>query len=89
MIQLLLEAAGADDVSRELVSVDPRGLEAPADWDDLRSPETYIGYARATNLCLARGASHDAPAIQAAGRFRASTTGRSPAIGRWSARQPC
>jgi len=61
VIQLLLAAAGADQVSRELVSVDGRGIEAPADWDDLRSPETYIGYLRASNFSSPGGASHDRP----------------------------
>ena len=50
VIQLLLKAAGAADVSRQLAGVDARGVEAPADWDHLRSPESYIGYARAENF---------------------------------------
>jgi hypothetical protein len=29
-----------------MVSVDPRGLEVPADWASLRSPENYTGYER-------------------------------------------
>jgi thiol-disulfide isomerase/thioredoxin len=33
-------------VERELVSVEPLGVEAQADWDDLHTPETYLGYAR-------------------------------------------
>ncbi len=33
-------------VDRELVQVDAAGLFAVADWDTLRSPETYVGYAR-------------------------------------------
>ena len=41
-IQELLGEAGAR-VDRNLVSVDPRGLEVAADWDDVRSAETYIG----------------------------------------------
>jgi len=49
VIQRLLADAGAGDVSRELLSVDARGIEAPADWDDLQSPETYIGYERGGN----------------------------------------
>lgn len=49
VIQRLLTAAGAGDVSRELVAVDGRGAEAAPDWDDLQSPETYIGYERAAN----------------------------------------
>jgi DNA-binding CsgD family transcriptional regulator/thiol-disulfide isomerase/thioredoxin len=39
-IQRLLE------VDEELVSVDAGGLAAAADWDTLRSAETYVGYAR-------------------------------------------
>ena len=35
------------DVERELVSVEGTGVEAEADWDNLRTPETYLGYARA------------------------------------------
>jgi thioredoxin family protein len=33
-------------VDGEPVRVQPSGIEAPADWDTLRSPETYVGYAR-------------------------------------------
>jgi hypothetical protein len=50
VLQLLLEGAGVHEVNRDLVSVDPTGIEAPADWDDLRSPEAYIGYDRAVNF---------------------------------------
>jgi thiol-disulfide isomerase/thioredoxin len=33
-------------VERELVSVEGVGVEAEADWDRLRTPETYLGYER-------------------------------------------
>jgi thiol-disulfide isomerase/thioredoxin len=33
-------------VERELVSVEGRGVEAEADWDHLRTPESYLGYGR-------------------------------------------
>jgi hypothetical protein len=33
-------------IERELVSVEGLAAEAEADWDNLRSPETYLGYAR-------------------------------------------
>jgi thiol-disulfide isomerase/thioredoxin len=33
-------------VERELVSVEGVGVEAPADWNHLGTPETYLGYAR-------------------------------------------
>jgi thiol-disulfide isomerase/thioredoxin len=33
-------------VERELVSVEGTGVEAEADWDHLRTPETYLGHER-------------------------------------------
>jgi thiol-disulfide isomerase/thioredoxin len=33
-------------IDRQLVNVDGGGVEAEADWDNLRSPETYLGYTR-------------------------------------------
>ncbi len=59
VIQLLLAGAGAGDVNRDLVSVDARGVEAQADWAELRSEETYIGYERAENFASPGGAAHD------------------------------
>ena len=43
MIQTVLADAGASGFGREMVTVDARGIEAAADWDDLRSPESYLG----------------------------------------------
>lgn len=48
-IQDLLAEAGARGVSGELVSAVGRGAEAPADWANLRSPETYLGSERSEN----------------------------------------
>lgn len=41
-------------VERELVSVEAVGVEAEADWDHLRTPETYLGSARSENRADAR-----------------------------------
>ena len=46
VLQQLLAETGADVVGQPLVRVAPRGLEAAADWADLRSGETYLGYGR-------------------------------------------
>jgi len=46
VIQQLLADAGATGVGMDIASVDPRGLEVPADWASLRSPENYTGYER-------------------------------------------
>lgn len=45
MIQRLLALSGSF-VPAEFVDVEPAGLEVAADWRNLRSPETYLGYAR-------------------------------------------
>jgi len=56
VIQRLLAAAGHGAVSRELVSVDPGGVEAAADWPNLKSPETYLGYERSETFASTNGA---------------------------------
>jgi hypothetical protein len=42
-------------VERELVSVEGTGVEAPADWDHLYTPETYLGYVRGEQLASLSG----------------------------------
>jgi thiol-disulfide isomerase/thioredoxin len=44
-------------VDRELVSVEGTGVEAAADWDHLRTAETYLGHTRSAQL----GPAHDDP----------------------------
>jgi thioredoxin family protein len=58
-IQALLTEAGAAGVGSESVSVDPVGLEVAADWDNLRSPENYLGYERTQNFASPGGADSD------------------------------
>ncbi len=41
---------GLLEVNRDLVSVEALGVEAEADWDNLRTPETYLGFARSENF---------------------------------------
>ncbi len=55
VIQQLLTDAGAGDVDGGLVSVDTGGVYAPADWDNLGSPETYVGYQRASGFASPGG----------------------------------
>ena len=43
-------------VERELVSVEGLGVEAAADWDQLRTPETYLGYGRSEEFASPGGA---------------------------------
>ena len=55
VIQQLLAEAGSADVGHELVSVDARGVEAPADWATLRSAENYTGYERTESFASPGG----------------------------------
>ena len=55
IIQHLLAEAGSGDIGQELVSVDARGIEAPADWANLRSAENYTGYERTENFASPGG----------------------------------
>jgi thiol-disulfide isomerase/thioredoxin len=56
ILQQLLTEAGADGIGPEFVSVDPTGVEAAADWDNLWSPENYLGYERTENFASPDGA---------------------------------
>ena len=46
-------------VEREPVPVEGLGVEAAADWDHLRTPETYLGYERTAQFALPVGAAFD------------------------------
>lgn len=59
VIQQLLVDGGAADIDRALVSVEPQGFEVAADWETLRTAETYLSYGR-----LAGFASPDDPRLE-------------------------
>ena len=59
MIQQLLTEAGHTGVPHDLVSVDARGAEAQADWNDLKSEENYVGYERTADFASPGGAVTD------------------------------
>jgi thiol-disulfide isomerase/thioredoxin len=59
LIQRLLAEAGAALVGDSLVPVDASGVEAPADWSNLRSTENYVGYERTENFASPGGAALD------------------------------
>jgi hypothetical protein len=60
-IQMLLREAVAEGIGDDLVSVDPAGFEAQADWTNLGSPETYLGYEQGRNFASPGGAALDEP----------------------------
>jgi hypothetical protein len=55
-IQQLLAEAGSGGIGHDLVSVDARGIEAAADWGNLKSPENYVGYERTEGFASPGGA---------------------------------
>jgi thiol-disulfide isomerase/thioredoxin len=76
VLRQLLREAGAGDLGPEPVPVDARGIEAPADWDTLRSAETYLGYDRTSGFASSPDLVPDRPhAYTAAERLR---------LGHWS-----
>ena len=50
VIQKLLAEAGNRDIPTGIVNPGAQGAQAAADLDDMQSPETYIGYAKAENF---------------------------------------
>jgi hypothetical protein len=57
----LLREAGRDGFSEDLVTVSGDGLEAQADWTNLESPETYLGYQQGHNFASPGGVTVDEP----------------------------
>jgi thiol-disulfide isomerase/thioredoxin len=62
-IQRLLAEAAAVGIGHDLVAVEGRGLEAPADWADLKSEENYVGYERTEGFASPGGAAPDQPRV--------------------------
>ncbi len=75
-IQRRLSEAGLAGRSDGIVQTEGRGLEAAADWTNLRSPETYVGYDRSENF-----ASRDAPVLE---RRRSYAAPGRLALNQWS-----
>jgi thiol-disulfide isomerase/thioredoxin len=66
VLQQLLAEAGAGGIGHELVSVDARGAEVAADWENLKSPENYVGYERTENFASPGGKVLAKPRVYAA-----------------------
>ncbi len=66
VLQMLLSEAGVEDVDRTLVPLEPSGVELPADWDDLGSPENYVGYERTGGFASPGGSVPDQGHVYAA-----------------------
>jgi hypothetical protein len=60
-IQRALVDARAPGVENGAVSVNSGGFEAAADWTNLKSPETYVGYQRTGNFTSPDGVRRNQP----------------------------
>jgi thiol-disulfide isomerase/thioredoxin len=61
VVQRLLREAGHEDIPDDVVAVAGGGFEAQADWPDLESPETYLGYEQGRNFASAGSPALDEP----------------------------
>jgi hypothetical protein len=50
VIRQLLAEAGVEDLPAGLATIDPSGDEVQADWENLGSPESYLGYEQAAGF---------------------------------------
>jgi len=66
VIRQLLADAGVEDLPPGLASVEPNGDEVQADWEDLGSPESYLGYDQATGFDAGGDEEWDKPHIYVA-----------------------
>ena len=58
-IQQLLKEAGRTNVAQELISIEPDGVEKAADWSQVKSPESYVGYQLAESFASPGSAVRD------------------------------
>ncbi len=70
VIQQLLAEAGKGNLPVDIVSVSATGAEAASDAADVKSPETYIGFARSENFASPGGAVGDSPHVYATGDLK-------------------
>ena len=61
VLQQLLLDAGRGGWDPGVVSVAPQGTEVAADWQNVRSPESYLGYGQATGFASADQERFDEP----------------------------
>jgi hypothetical protein len=61
VIRTLLADAGAQEIGEDFAPIDPLGPEVPADWDNLQTLETYLGYGQALNFASPGGIAPDVP----------------------------
>jgi len=76
-------------IEHELVSVEGLGVEAEADWNNLRTPETYLGYERSEHFASPDSAGFDERRAYELPEGLRSNHWASPASGRSGGRRSC
>ncbi len=66
VVQRLLREAGREGIAEDIVSVAAEGFEAQADWANLESPETYLGYEQGRSFASPGRPAVDEPRVYAA-----------------------
>jgi hypothetical protein len=61
VIQRLLREAGREDIPDDVAAVTPDGLEAQADWSNVESPESYLGYEQGRSFASGERPALDEP----------------------------
>jgi hypothetical protein len=89
VIQQLLVEAGKTGMAPTFVSVDAKGAEAAADTDNVKSPETYVGYERAENFASPGGLIQDTPSAYVAAPSLSLNQWGLSSNGPSAARKPC
>jgi thiol-disulfide isomerase/thioredoxin len=84
VIRQLLAEAGADHLPEGLAAIHPNGDEVQADWEDLGSPESYLGYDQAAGFDAGGSVAFDRPRTYTApSRLRLNRWGLT---GNWTVR---
>ena len=78
VIQRLLREAGVEGVPSDMATVKPEGYEAQADWTNLESPESYLGYEQGRSFGSPERPTLDEPRTYSRRTRSGSTSGRSP-----------
>jgi thiol-disulfide isomerase/thioredoxin len=66
LIRKLLAEGGHDPADISLTPIAGAGIQAAADWRDLRSPEAYVGYSKAVSFRSPGGLRRDEPSTYSA-----------------------
>ena len=88
-IEMLLRDAGATRSARGSDAGRPRGIELPADWRSVQSPETYIGLARSSGFASPGRVQLDEAATTPFPIALRSTNGRWAGTGHAEPKRPC